>query len=52
MFHRMLAHNNFSSVWVAECPPIGKSCALGWPYVLIVFFLFVIFICFPFWFYE
>ena len=29
---------------------LGKSCPLGWPYVLIVFCLFVIFIYFPFWF--
>ena len=29
---------------------LGNSCPLGWPHVLIVFCLFVIFIYFPFWF--
>ena len=29
---------------------LGNSCPLGWPYVIIVFCLFVIFIYFPFWF--
>ena len=24
MFHFMFVHYNFSSVWVAELPPIGK----------------------------
>ena len=28
---------------------LGNSCQLGWPYVLSVFCLFVIFIHFPFW---
>ena len=31
---------------------LGNSCPLGWPYVLIVFCLFVILIYFPFWFLE
>ena len=29
---------------------LGNSCPLGWPYVLIVFCLFVVFIYIPFWF--
>ena len=28
---------------------LGNSCPLGWPFVLIVFCLFEIFIYFPFW---
>ena len=31
---------------------LGNSCPLGWPCVLIVFCLFVIFIHFPIWFLE
>ena len=31
---------------------LGNSCLLGWPFVLIVFCLFLIFIYFPFWFKE
>ena len=46
MFHLMFVHYTISSVWVAD------SCPLGWPFVLIVVCLFVIFIYFPFWFYE
>ena len=41
MFHLMFIHYTFSSVWVAEWPPLGNSCPFGWPYVLIVFCLFV-----------
>ena len=41
MFHLMFVHYTFSSVWVAEWPPFGKKLPLGWPYVLIVFCLFV-----------
>ena len=32
--------------------PLGNSCPLGWPYILIVFCLFVIFIHLTFWFKE
>ena len=45
MFHFMFVHYTFSSVWVAEWPPFGKQLPAR-----IVFCLFVIFICFPFWF--
>ena len=31
---------------------LGNSCPLGWPFVLIVFCIFVIFTYFPFWFKE
>ena len=41
MFHLMFVHYTFSSVWVPEWPPLGNSCPLGWPFVLIVFCLFV-----------
>ena len=41
MFH-LIVHYTFSSVWVAEWPPFGNSCPLGWPLVLIVFCIFVI----------
>ena len=29
MFHFMFVHYTFSSVWVAEWPPLGNSCPLG-----------------------
>ena len=48
MFHLMFVHYTFSLVWVAEWPPLGNSCPLGWPFVIIVFCLFVIFGYFPF----
>ena len=44
MFQLLFVHYTFSSVWVTEWPPFGNSSPLGWPYVLIVFFL----IYFPF----
>ena len=31
---------------------LGNGCPLGWQFVLIIVCLFVIFICFPFWFLE
>ena len=39
IFHRMFVNYTSSSVWVAEWP---KKCPLSWPFVLIVFCLFVI----------
>ena len=48
MFHLMFVHYTISSVWVAEWPPFGNGCQLSWPYVLILFCLFVILIHFPF----
>ena len=39
--HLMFVHYAFSSVWVAEWSPFGKSFPFGWPFVLIVFCLFV-----------
>ena len=50
MFQLMFVHYTFNSVWVVELPPLGNSCPLGWPSVLIVFCLYVFFINFPFWF--
>ena len=47
-----LVYYTFSSVWVAEWLPLGNSCPLVWPFVLIVFCLFVVFGYFPFWFWE
>ena len=45
MFHLMLAHYTFSSVWVAEWPPFGKIAAHSvCSFILIVFCLFVIFV--------
>ena len=32
----MFVHYTLSTVWVAEWPPFGNSCPLGWPYVPIV----------------
>ena len=43
MFHLMFVHYTFSSV----CDLLENS-LLGWPYVLIVFCLFVFFVYFPF----
>ena len=51
MFHLMFVHYTFSSVGLLSGNLLGNSCPLGWPSVLIVFCLFVIFIYFPFWFY-
>ena len=42
MSHLMFVHYTFSSIWVAEWPPFEKKLPLGWPYVLIVFCLFVV----------
>ena len=36
-FHFMYVHIIFSSVWVAQWPPFGKSCSLGCPLVHFVF---------------
>ena len=43
-----VVHNTFSAIWVAESPPCGYCCRLGWPYDLIVFCLFLIFYLFSF----
>ena len=51
MFHLMCVHNSFSSVWVVS-HLLGNSCSLGLQSVLIVLFLYVIYIYFPFWFLE
>ena len=50
MFHFMFIHFTFSSVGLLSGHLLGNSCLLGWPFVLIVSCLFVIFIYFPFWF--
>ena len=44
MFHLMFVHYTFSSVLGSEWPPFGNSCTLGWPFVLIVFCLFVFYL--------
>ena len=48
MFHLMFAHYTFSSVLVAEKSNaghlLGNSCALVWPFVLIIFCLFVFYL--------
>ena len=41
MFHLMVVHNTFSSVWVVG-HLLGNSCPLDLQYVLIVLFLYVI----------
>ena len=51
MFHLMFVHNTFSSVWVVG-HLLGNSCPLGLQSVLIVLFLYVIYLYFPFWFLE
>ena len=48
MFHLMFVHYNFNSVLFLSGHLLGNSCLLGWPFVLIVFCLFVIFIYFGF----
>ena len=43
MFHLIFVHNTFSSLfWLLSDHLCGNSCPLGWPFVLIVFCLFVI----------
>ena len=42
MFHLMFAHYTFSSVSLLSGHLLGNICPLGWPFVLIVFRLFVI----------
>ena len=37
----MMFYFTLCLVWVAEWPPFGKFCPLGWPYVPIVFCLYV-----------
>ena len=44
MFHLIFFHYTFSSVWLLSCHLLGKSCASGWPFVLIVFCLFVFYL--------
>ena len=44
MFHLMFVHYTFSPVWLLSGHLLGNSCALGWPFVLIVFFLFVFYL--------
>ena len=50
MFHLMFVHYTLSSVWVLSGYLSGNRCPLGWPFVLILFCLFVFFVYFPFWF--
>ena len=52
MFHFLFLHYTFSSVWLLSGHFLGNSCPFGKQFVLIVFCLFVIFIFFPFLFYE
>ena len=50
MFHLMFVYNIYFFVryWLLSAQLYGNCCPLGWPYVLIVFILFLIFIYFPF----
>ena len=48
MFHLMFVHYTFSSFGLLSGHLLGNSCPLGWPFVFIVFCLFVIFTYFPF----
>ena len=41
IFHLMFVHYTFTSVWLLSGHLLGNSCALGWPFVLIAFCLFV-----------
>ena len=52
MFLLMFVYYTFSSGWMVSGHFLGNSYPLGWPFVLIVFCLFVIFIHFPLWFWE
>ena len=51
MFHLMFVHNTFSTVWVVG-HLLGNSCPLCLQSFLIVLFLYVIYLYFPFWFLE
>ena len=45
MFHHIFVHYTCSSLFVLLSDHLcGNSCLLGWPFVLIVFCLFVIFV--------
>ena len=46
MFHLMFVHYTFSSVLVAEWPPLGNSCELSWPLVFTIYCIFSICILF------
>ena len=51
VFRFMFVHYTFGSVWVWVADRLlGGGCPLDWWFVLIVFCLFVVFVCFPFWF--
>ena len=50
MFHRMFVIILLVRFGLLSDHLLGNSFPLGWPFVLIVFCLFVIFIYFPFWF--
>ena len=41
MFHLMFVNYSFSSVWLLSGHLLGNSCAVSWPFVLIVFCIFV-----------
>ena len=49
MFRFVFVSYTFGSVWIVG-RLLGYSCPLGWQFVLIVFCLFVVFVCFPLWF--
>ena len=42
MFHLIFVHYTFSSLFGLSDHLLGNSCPFGWPFVLIVFCLFVI----------
>ena len=48
MFHLMFVHYTLVRFGLLSGHLLGNSCPLEWPFVLIVFCLFVIFIYFPF----
>ena len=47
MFHFMFVHYTLVRFGLLSGNLLGNSCPLGWPYVLIVFCLFVVFYLFP-----
>ena len=49
MFHLMFDHYTLVRLGLLSGHLLGNSSPLGWPYVLIVFCLFVYFIYFPYW---
>ena len=52
MFHFVFVHYTLVQFGLLGGRLLGGGCPLGCWFVLVVFCLFVVFVCFPLWFYE